>query len=349
MRSTPEDRDDCWSSESEALFRAARSDNAPSAADRERVRRVLAQRLADPRGTKGVRHAGARSARLLQLGVGLTFVVAAGLAVKHFRSARSVRAESTAVQVVAPPEPREGAQPTAADARVAQIVLPLPSTEAGSSVRSRATHPVRASSSSRPARSHSSRVFGAVDESARERAGFGNVIAQGPPLVAIPSSPVTSYQGSDGPAARVAQDERAAEFSPPSAARAALALPTSVRRDGADGSEIVKVKAARTQPTAAAQPEPSQSATDARAEVVFMRKIQAAEPARALVLCAEHERRWAHGTFVQEREGLRAIALCTTAAKDSRLQARQFLERYPRSTLGPRVREACKLPLKAAE
>jgi hypothetical protein len=84
---------------------------------------------------------------------------------------------------------------------------------------------------------------------------------------------------------------------------------------------------------------------------MLIHKMQAAildEPEEALVLCAEHERRWARGTFVQEREGLRAIALCKVASDHSVQDARTFLSKYPRTPLGARVREACKLPLKAS-
>ncbi|HKU38609.1 MAG TPA: hypothetical protein VJR89_10695, partial [Polyangiales bacterium] len=45
MSKKPMESDD-WSGRSEALFRAARAEHAPSAADRARVRSALAQRLA---------------------------------------------------------------------------------------------------------------------------------------------------------------------------------------------------------------------------------------------------------------------------------------------------------------
>jgi hypothetical protein len=148
----------------------------------------------------------------------------------------------------------------------------------------------------------------------------------------------------------------AAQVQQPGARRVSV-LPTRTRRDVADlndkPSRTVNVSASRTPPIASAGPELDPLADDARAELVFVRKIQAAmlaaEPERVLALCAEHERRWVHGTFAQEREGLRAIASCRTAAKHSGQQARKFFEQYPRATIGPRVHEACKLPLNAAK
>jgi hypothetical protein len=60
-----------------------------------------------------------------------------------------------------------------------------------------------------------------------------------------------------------------------------------------------------------------------------------------LALCAEHARRWPEGTFVQEREALRAIASCDSRAGDASARARAFLTRYAHSSLAPRVRDEC--------
>jgi hypothetical protein len=96
--------------------------------------------------------------------------------------------------------------------------------------------------------------------------------------------------------------------------------------------------------TAIAQQEP---VSDPRAELSYIHKIQAAlvtgDPASVLELCSEHARRWPHGTFVQEREGLRALALCESAARDASAHAHQFLKQYPRTPLRARILETCKL------
>jgi hypothetical protein len=158
----------------------------------------------------------------------------------------------------------------------------------------------------------------------------------------------------------------AAPHTPETDARVARAEPSAApaRIDQARGSEQAKARdASRTTAQApqsderAAHPskvEEQEDAPvdDARAELAFVRKMQAALRAGdaddVLELCAEHAQRWPHGTFVQEREGLRAIASCNTSAQGAEARAKSFLSKYPRTPLGPRVREACKLQLKAA-
>jgi hypothetical protein len=86
-------------------------------------------------------------------------------------------------------------------------------------------------------------------------------------------------------------------------------------------------------------------APDAAAELELVERIYAAlrhgKPSSALALCAEHERRWPHGAFAQEREGVRAIASCDMHSSQALLRARTFLASYPRAPLAPRVATAC--------
>jgi hypothetical protein len=95
----------------------------------------------------------------------------------------------------------------------------------------------------------------------------------------------------------------------------------------------------------AAEPPKLPAATPANAELVFLRRIQAALQASELdevfALSREHEQRWPHGTFVQEREGLHAIAACQAHLPDAGMRARKFAAAYPRSPLLSRVRAAC--------
>ena len=69
--------------------------------------------------------------------------------------------------------------------------------------------------------------------------------------------------------------------------------------------------------------------------------LQQAKPKSVLALCVEHERRWPHGTFAQERQGLRAVAACRVGAVGAGALARAFLVSYPRGPLAARVRDAC--------
>lgn len=115
------------------------------------------------------------------------------------------------------------------------------------------------------------------------------------------------------------------------------------------GGEPRDARASGARASGAEQQEGS-AAEDARAELAFVRKMQSALRAGdsddVLELSAEHRERWPHGTFVQEREGLRAIAACNTAASNAAANAHAFLANYPRTPLGTRVREACNLPTK---
>jgi hypothetical protein len=84
---------------------------------------------------------------------------------------------------------------------------------------------------------------------------------------------------------------------------------------------------------------------DARAELAFMTRVQKtlqkAEPEQVLALAQEHARRWPHGTFVEEREGLRTIATCQTRAAQAVSVAREFTAAYPRSPMLANVVAAC--------
>jgi hypothetical protein len=90
---------------------------------------------------------------------------------------------------------------------------------------------------------------------------------------------------------------------------------------------------------------------DARAELALVERIHAAmrssKPSAALALCAEHERRWPHGTFAQERDAVRAIASCDTKSTQAASRARSFLAKHPRAPLAPRVASACAATLSA--
>jgi len=90
---------------------------------------------------------------------------------------------------------------------------------------------------------------------------------------------------------------------------------------------------------------PANDAIDARAELSLVERIhealRSAKPAAVLALCAEHEQRWPRGTFVQEREGARAIASCNTRSAQAQSLARAFIAKNPSSPLAPRVAEAC--------
>jgi hypothetical protein len=65
-----------------------------------------------------------------------------------------------------------------------------------------------------------------------------------------------------------------------------------------------------------------------------------------LALCAEHERRWPHGRFELEREGVHAIASCGVGSDDALSLAKRFLAGHPHSSLALRVSSACERQLR---
>ncbi len=80
--------------------------------------------------------------------------------------------------------------------------------------------------------------------------------------------------------------------------------------------------------------------------VALMTEIQLAlrsgDNARALSLVREHERRFPESAWLPEREGARVLALCATAGPgDARRLGQTFVQTYPLSPLGARVRAAC--------
>jgi hypothetical protein len=308
-----------WSSASEALFQAARSDHGPIAIDRAqaRVRESLARRLGTAAGMGPVADIGTELsstqaaqglslAKLVAISLGTATVIAGVLVFMQLGRHRSQpltaapAARTSELRVAAAPPELPGAD---------SMVTPAGPAHSHSAPAARA--------SSRRVRVFASR---AQQASARE------VSVQAPaPLPAahtersdLPPSPLVSV-------ASAATTAREAAAPPPLPAR----------------SE----PAARPAAAEAPAPEPS----DARAEIALVRRIQAAmrsgTAANALALCIEHERRWPHGTFEQEREAVRAIAACDLHNDDAARRARAFLASYPTAALRPRVVAACKQQL----
>ena len=113
--------------------------------------------------------------------------------------------------------------------------------------------------------------------------------------------------------------------------------------------EPIERSIVQPQPQLQSQPRssalPADDSIDARAELSLVERIHAAlrnaKPAAVLALCVEHELRWPRGTFVQEREGARAIASCDARSAQAQSLARAFLAKNPNAPLAPRVTEAC--------
>ena len=90
-------------------------------------------------------------------------------------------------------------------------------------------------------------------------------------------------------------------------------------------------------------------ALDIEAELRILREIhaslQAGDPARALALLDEQERRFPSGALLEERESTRPVVLCAIGrVADARQAAARFLRNYPESPQATRVRSVCTTP-----
>jgi hypothetical protein len=67
--------------------------------------------------------------------------------------------------------------------------------------------------------------------------------------------------------------------------------------------------------------------------------LRAGDGARALRLADDHERRFPDGLLVEEREGARVVARCSSAP--SAAAADEFLRAHPRSPMRVRILSVC--------
>jgi hypothetical protein len=328
-RSQPND----WSEQSEALFQSARGDHAPTAFDRARVRSALAQRLAAasnvaPAGgtlpTPGAHPRTSRAAlgKLVKIGVGVACVMAGTFAVMRDHQSSKPAARTPAAL-----------PPTAANAKPsAPAPAPAASTQASATT------------------AHDQPVIAVVvhsESAATARVGTKRSRARSTPQkLSTPARATAQAAPPSSSAEQVGPHEPQALVSDTSAAVSTSAVAQDPVAEPEPGQR------ATAQPKPARLPAAEQAdSADERAELAFVARINAAlresKLRSVLALCTEHERRWPHGAFVQEREALRAIASCGTGVTGADARARTFLASYPRAPLAPRVHDACVQQLKA--
>ena len=322
---------------SEELLRSARGDHAPSSADRERVRRALATRLAESADTlpdasasptRGLLHP------LAKTGIGLVLLAAGITTLMHTNDQPKSVAVKTPV-----------ALPAVHQASEAQRGEPTRSTQQPPTVAGDVFEP-SAPARERPAasvkraapRSKAALRTGARQES---RAPAATSVSTKPVQRIESDADTTPATSLDSPIEHTA---RAANSSPVAVNMQAQVRESKVSTASAD----IERKQRPDSPAARAH----DAAPDGREELVFLARIRAelseSEYEDVLELCEEHKRRWPHGTFAQEREGLRAIALCETEHSKAADNARAFFASYPHSPMAPRVRAACAPQPKAA-
>ena len=109
----------------------------------------------------------------------------------------------------------------------------------------------------------------------------------------------------------------------------------------------VPSRRAKTETTSEAPREPAVDPGDDLAEENRLlgrarRALIDEQPARALAQLDEHEQRFPRGVLTEERQALRAIALCEVGREvEGTAAARLFLREHPQAALSHRVRGAC--------
>ena len=333
------DKDD-WSNDSASLFREARRAHDPTLAESARLAAVLERiqaakadgSLAESRAADIVAR-GATSKLLRQIvsvSLGVVCIAAASLA--FIRANRH------------PSEPARSAKPapTAVASAPPTIATPqarVPSGELGAPAQASAA---RDGAQSRP-RSPWGRSRATAERQGRSRIEAASVPAA-PSSGTAPalrggasfSAPDDSSRSATVPENGATQHERSEPGSPAKAAAVIQEAAPRATSFESNPQQAVTAPAPKADPTLPEQ---------ARTELAMMKRIQAAlrdaEFSTALALCAEHARRWPHGVFELEREGVRAIAACGGESDDAALRAKRFLTAHPHAPVAMRVSAAC--------
>lgn len=132
----------------------------------------------------------------------------------------------------------------------------------------------------------------------------------------------------------------APESLPPTAPHAGGPSRSGSGRRGTTGGEH---RPTSVEPTPAPAPAPGSTLAEetrilsqARADLIE------GEPEQALTRLGEHARRFPEGMLSEERQALRAVALCEAGRDaDGEAAARSFLREHPHAALAQRVRSAC--------
>ena len=318
MSKPPAEPDD-WSGAAEALFDSARRAHAPSAVDRERVRSALGQKLA---AAAGVQTSGSDGPSGLS-GAGMSRAWLSKLAKIGVGAACALVFASAFMRAGEPRERTEVKRPTVQSSSV-QVQRPQRAAEIAVAVRNEPASATAANLAQSTA-AHARAQNPVPAHTLRRPVGPAQPAGASRAKPALPAAAARAPERSQPCGAQAAPAACVRRSSPPSAARS-------------DGAEDTSELYANT--------------NDARAELELVARINAAvrgsSPQTVLALCAEHERRWPHGVFEQEREGTRAITWCSAKALGAGARAQAFLTRYPRSAIAARVREECAAPLSAA-
>ena len=311
---------DDWGDDSASLFRDARRAHDPTPAERASFDRVLTR--IQP-GSAVQPSAATRVGQASSVATVAKFsLVVLGVAAAYF-AFESAGRDLSAPPSVAPPQATESA------------ALPPP--------ESADVQPIRTKPSSvQPTREDES-----ATRSAPRRSRVTTVRQRG--AVSKHEDAIVAAVAQEQAPSALHNEQTQAETSPQgSASSDDAATPKPARRESSVEPPVQNVQKAAA--VAPAEPSPSVPPAPSVTELTLLKRMQAALRAAdfttALALCAEHERRWPHGTFELEREGVHAIAACTLRTDDALPLAKRFLASHPHASLAMRVSSACRKQLK---
>lgn len=158
-----------------------------------------------------------------------------------------------------------------------------------------------------------------------------------------PSASPSPIREGETPAAIPGQAERATPGAAPAEReRAPLGAATTSETTPSRGSAARRAPQDDRPPS---PPTPAPGSTLAEESRLLKQARSAlvdAQPEQALARLAEHARRFPAGVLTEEREALRAVALCEAGREaDGDAAAQAFLREHPQAALAERVRSAC--------
>jgi hypothetical protein len=307
----------------QSLFQTARRAHDPTAADRARVDEAIASKLNIDGEAIAAASARAKPAvtrmftvhGTMKLSVGIVCLAAASLAIMRWSESRSVTAPvaqrtPSSTPAITPPTPAP--MPEEPTPHAAPRAFEQRAPASASKFERRTRRRLQPLSSTPPsAEVRSTTELRATNASLRPS-----------PRVEAKASDVQSDTTSRAPSAP-------APPAPESAAEPARA------------EQAVEVSSAHASSEAA----PADTEDAWRSELMLVEGMHAAlrkkDFSAALALCVEHERRWPHGEFELERDGVRAIAACGARSGDAGQRAQRYLDQHPRAPLAMRVRAVC--------
>lgn len=379
----------------EILLHSSRGDYAATSADRERVRRALAQRLAQGADVSASESSIAPSTTaslspLVKVGLALVFATTSTLTVLRYSDtptsatisvAKPSQARSTAARAVGENPsfdaselgPRSAAPPTPEASNSAQVAStadeshPLASDVRTTRKPSRLASNARATIQTTGKREAANRRAAKADNGGSHE--LPSTLSGSFPLVHPSEGSASQTTSGSAPKERrtgtwtesvaahtdeapIAPQKRGSAEAGISAAQSRQQIARRTRAPWPAAAQEDAPQPAAEREVQARETDPLDKTVKPNPELVFLKRIQSAlqahDPQAVLELSRQHERRWPHGIFAQERDGLRTIAACQTHAPDGMSRATKFSAAYPRSPMLSRVRATC-MQLSAAK